>query len=106
MGEVELENISSLPLEITYRMTPLQYLNLIVTDRAGRVVSEGRFGDRFAPTRESFVLRLPPGGKFTASVHLLVTLPQVPVPAGTYTVQAVYEYSGVRAVSEAVQVNV
>ena len=47
-GEVELENQSTAPLEISYQMTVLQYLNLMVTDANGRVVSEGHFGDRFA----------------------------------------------------------
>jgi hypothetical protein len=106
MAEVELENVSAAPLEIAYRMTPLQYLNLVVTGAGGRVVSEGHFGDRFAPTLEPRVLRLPPGGTFTATVHLFATVPVDPVPAGTYTVQAVYGYEGVRAQSEAVEVTV
>src|SRR6267378_4485132 len=49
-GEVELENLSATPLEIRYRMTALQYLNLVVTTSDGTVMSEGHFGDRFAPT--------------------------------------------------------
>jgi hypothetical protein len=106
MGEVELENVSATPLEIAYRMTPLQYLNLVVTDSGGRVVSEGHFGDRFAPTLDPLVLRLPPGATFTATVHLFATVPLDPVPAGTYTVQAVYEHDGLRAVSESVKVTV
>jgi hypothetical protein len=105
-GEVELENQSAAPLEIRYQMTVLQNLNLVVTDGQGRVVSEGHFGDRFAPTLETQVLRLAPGEKFTASIHLFATVPSDPVPAGTYRVQAVYEYNGFRAVSEPVQVTV
>jgi hypothetical protein len=105
-GEVELENRSSAPLEIAYRMTPLQYLNLVVTDSDGRVVSEGHFGDRFAPTLEPQILRLGPGEKFTANVHLLATVRCDPIRPGTYNVQAVYEYNGFRAVSEVVRVTV
>jgi hypothetical protein len=103
-GEVELENQSASPLEISYQMTVLQYLNLAVTAADGRVVSEGHFGDRFAPTLEPQVLRLAPGQKFTANIHLLATVRDDAIPPGTYWVQAVYEYNGFRAVSEPVQV--
>jgi hypothetical protein len=106
MAEVELENVSTAPLEIAYRMTVLQYLNLVVTRADGRIVSEGHFGDRFAPTLEPHVLRLEPGEKFTANVHLFATVPRDPVPSGTYAVQAVYEYDGFRATSDPVCVSV
>jgi hypothetical protein len=106
MAEVELENVSAGPLEISYQMTALQYLNLVVTDAAGRVVSEGHFGDRFAPTLEPQILRLEAGARFTADVSLFATLRQWPVPSGTYAVRAVYEYNGSRAVSEPVEVTV
>ena len=106
MAEVELENVSTAPLEIAHRMTVLQYLNLVVTRVDGGVVSEGHFGDRFAPTLEPLVLRLEPGEKFTANVHLFATMRCDPVPPGTYMVQAVYDYDGFRAVSGLVQVTV
>ena len=104
MGEVELENLSAVPLEIAYWMTALQYLHLIVTGPDGRTLSEGHFGDRFAPTKEPLLLRLEPGEKFTANVHLFATVPQTPVPPGTYTIRAVYEYKTIRAMSDPVQV--
>jgi hypothetical protein len=106
LGEVELENVSAKPLEIVYRMTVLQYLNLVVTAPDGRVVSEGHFGDRFAPTLEPMVLRLEPGEKFRANVHLFATVLCDPIPPGTYLVQAVYDCNGSRAVSEPVLVTV
>jgi hypothetical protein len=99
-GEVELENLSATPLEIRYRMTALQYLNLVVTTADGTVMSEGHFGDRFAPTLEPAVLRLEPGEKFTADVHLFATIRIAPIPPGSYSVQAVYAYNGFRAVSD------
>jgi hypothetical protein len=105
-GEVELENVSAAPLELAYRMTVLQYLNLIVTNADGVVVSQGHFGDRFAPTLEPLVLRLAPGEKFTTDVHLFATVPCDPIPPGRYLVQAVYEYHGHRSVSEPLQVTV
>ena len=65
MAEVELENVSTAPLEIAHRMTVLQYLNLVATKADGSIASEGHFGDRFAPTLEPRVLRLEPGEKFS-----------------------------------------
>jgi hypothetical protein len=106
MGEVELENVSAKPLEIVYRMTALQYLNLVVTTPDGRVVSEGHFGDRFAPTLAPMALRLEPGDKFRANVHLFATVHCEPIPPGRYLVQAVYDCNGFRAVSEPVPVMV
>jgi hypothetical protein len=106
LGELELENVSARPLEIVYRMTVLQYLNLVVTAPDGRVVSEGHFGDRFAPTLEPTVLRLEPGEKFRANVHLFATVPCEQIPPGTYVVQAVYDCNGFRAVSEPLPVTV
>lgn len=99
-------NLSDHTLEIAYRMTVFQFLNLVVVTPTGRVVSEGHFGDRFAPTSEPEVLRLEPGESFAATVHLLATIRNQPVPSGTYLVQAMYEYNGLRAVSEPVEVTV
>lgn len=104
MGEVELENRSSDPLEIAYHMTALQHLNLVIRKPSGEVVSEGHFGDRFAPTAAATGLRLMPGEKFTANVHLLATAPRQGLPPGVYLIQAVYECDGLRAVSEPLQV--
>ncbi len=99
MGEVELENHSTLPLEIEYTMTPLQFLELVVRGPGG-VVSEGHFSDRFSPTREPAVLRLLPGEKFTSDVALLATVPRDKRQPGTYTVQAAYRFQGVRVPAE------
>src|SRR5260370_23059194 len=71
MGEVELENCSDVPLQIEYTMTPLQFFELEVIGPDGAIVSEGRFSDRFSPTRGTAVLRWLPGEKFTADVSLL-----------------------------------
>jgi hypothetical protein len=99
-GEVELENASSDVLEIEFRMSRLQYLNLIVTDARGQVVSEGHYGDIFSPMAESYTWRLQPGEKYIGPVSLLGTVPEEKIEPGEYTVQAVYEYKDLRAVSE------
>jgi hypothetical protein len=106
LAEIELQNVSAVPLEIAYRMTVLQYLNLIVTRADGQVISQGHFGDRFAPTFEPRRLRLEPGATFTATVHLFATVTCDRPPPGRYTIQAVYEYDGFRAVSNPVQLAV
>src|ERR1017187_893812 len=104
MAEIELENLSDAPLEIEYRLTALQYLNLLVYDSTETVVSQYHFADRFSPTFEPNFLRLAPGEKFTANVHLFATAPDSMKVPGTYSVQAIYEYNGFRAVSEPVEV--
>jgi hypothetical protein len=106
MGEVELQNLSARAVDIPYWMTALQYLHLVVTRSDGAVLSEGHFGDRFAPTLEPLVLHLEPGDKFTAIVPLFATVAHPPLPPGTYLVQAVYEYNGFRAVSDPLPVAV
>src|SRR5947209_7282942 len=99
-GEVELENASPNVLAIENEMHPLQYLNLVVTDATGTVLSVGSYGDIFSPRGRIDTLRLAPGAKYSHTVPLLGTLPQEKRLPGTYTVQAVYECNGLRAVSE------
>jgi hypothetical protein len=106
MGELELENLSPGAVEIRYQMSPLQYLELTVTGPSGAVVSEGHFGDRFSPMAAERVLRLQPGEKFSGQVALLATVPREKRSPGVYRVQAVYEYNGIRAVSDPVPVTV
>jgi hypothetical protein len=103
-GEVELENTSSEVVEIEVRTSPLQYLDLVVTDAAGNVLSDSFYGDLFSPLAEPYLLRLQPGERFTAPVSLLGNVPEGKWHPGEYTVQAVYDYRGVRAVSEPLQV--
>jgi hypothetical protein len=98
-GEVELENLSSTPIEIELEMSPFQHLNLVVTDSEGAVVSDGHYGNRFSPLAERVLWRLQPGQKYTHTVSLLGTVP-VPLRPGVYTVRAVYQYKTLKAVSE------
>jgi hypothetical protein len=100
MGEVELENCSDAPLEIEYTMPPLQFFELEVIGPGGGVVSEGHFSDRFSPTRETAVLRLMPGEKFTSNVSLLATVPRDKRLPGGYTVRASYCFQGRRVTAE------
>lgn len=98
-GEFELENTSSAAVEIEVRCSPLQYLDLVVHDESGAVVSDSYYGEQFSPLEEAYTLRLQPGEKFTGPVSLLGTVPEEKRRPGSYTVQAVYEYGGLRAVS-------
>lgn len=104
MGELEITNRSPDAIEIEHCMSPLQYLELEVTDAAGRVVSEGHFSDRLSPSLEVLVLRLLPGEMFVATVPLLATLPREQRVAGVYFVRAIYEHPNLRAVSDPVTV--
>lgn len=104
VGVLELENQSSAPLDIEYTLTPLQFLEFVVTGPDGAVASTGHFADRFSPSLEPSVLRLSPGGTFVARVPLLGTVLAENRRPGTYHVRAVYEYNGLRAVSEPVEI--
>jgi len=100
MAEVELENCSDAPLDIEYTMTPLQFFELEVIGPDGAIVSEGRFSDRFSPTRDTAVLRLRPGDKLTANVSLLATVPRDKRPPGRYTVQGSFCLKDSRVMAE------
>jgi hypothetical protein len=106
LGELELENLSAQAIEIRYQMSPLQYLDLLVTRPSGGVVSERRFGDRFSPRAEEQVLRLGPGEKFISDVPLLGTVPREKRSPGLYLVQAFYETPAIKAASDPVEVRV
>jgi hypothetical protein len=99
-GEIELENSSPDVIEIATDRHPLQYLNLVVTDASGNVLSEGHYGDVFSPRGRIDTLRLTPGAKYHHVVFLLETLPRQKRLPGTYTVRAVYEYDGLTVISE------
>jgi hypothetical protein len=103
-GEVELENTSSAIVDIEVRSSPLQYLNLMVTDSAGKVVSDSFYGDQFSPVAEPYTLRLRSGEKFTAPVSLLGNACCAQRRPGVYLVQAIFEYNGLRAVSNSLNV--
>jgi hypothetical protein len=99
-GEIELQNSSPGFLAIETDRHPLQYLHLVVTDARGDVLSEGHYGDLFSPRGKMETLRLAPGAKYQHLVSLLGALPPEKRLPGTYSVQAVYEYKGMKAVSE------
>jgi hypothetical protein len=99
-----LENVSEDAVEIEVFMHPLQYLDLIVIDSAGARVPSHPYGDLFSPREKSYFLRLGPGERYTHPVSLLGNVPQEKRLPGTYTVRAVYEYHGLKAVSEPLEV--
>jgi hypothetical protein len=103
-GELELENTSSSVLEIEVSASPLQYLNLVVTDAAGNLVSDSFYGDFFSPLANPYTLRLEPGETFTGPVSLMGNVCEEKQQPGEYTVHAVYEYNGLRVASEPLHV--
>lgn len=105
-GEVELENIGEEVLEIPVDRSPWQYLNLIITDASGAVVSESFYGDQFGPLAEPYVLRLKPREQFTGPVLLLGNFCADKRQPGTYLVRAVYEWNGHKAVSAPLEVDI
>lgn len=105
-GELELENQSEDPIDIRYQMSPLQYLDFVVVGPNGKKISGRRFGDQFSPMCEELTLRLAPGEKFLHDVPLLGTVSDEDRLPGVYKVQAIYEYGGIRAESQAITVKV
>jgi hypothetical protein len=97
---VVLENVSSTAVEIEYDRHPLQYLDMVVTGPGGAVVSAGHYGDIFSPLGRTSALRLEPGQQFTHNVSLLGRTPQAEERPGTYVARAIYQYKGLRVVSE------
>src|SRR6266852_3489039 len=87
-GEVEVENTGLTVLEVEVRTSPLQYLNLIVADADGSVISDSFYGDQFSPLAEQYTLRLQPGEKFTGPVSFLGNVPEKLWQPGEYRVQA------------------
>jgi hypothetical protein len=103
-GEVELENPSAEAAEIEIDMHPLQYLNLVVTDAGGTVVSSSHYGDIFSPLGEKHVFRLAPGARYTHNVFLLETVAKEKRIPGRYQVQAVYQSGGLTAGSAPLEI--
>jgi hypothetical protein len=105
-GEVELENVSQKAIEIEVTMHPLQYLDLVITDANGKLVEASPYGNIFSPREVSYVFRLAPGEKYTHNVSLLGNVPQEKQAPGKYSVKAFYEYEGLMAVSDPVEVEI
>lgn len=105
-GEVEIENICPQVIEIEVRMHPLQYLSIEITDAAGNPVPASPYSDIFSPHETSYIFRLAPGEKYIHNVGLLGGVPKEKQLPGTYTVRAVYQYKGLKAVSEPLQVQI
>lgn len=103
-GEFVLINNSSAAVEIPYNCSPLQYLNLLVRDESGALVSTYSYGEIFSPGLETCLLRLNPGERFTHRVSLLGTVGQPLRRGGRYTITAVYHYDGMKAVSAPITV--
>jgi hypothetical protein len=105
-GEVEIDNVSSHVIEIEVRMHPLQYLHLEIVDACGNPVPAFPYGDFFSPREIPYIFRLAPGEKYIHNVGLLNGVPDEKQLPGTYTVRAVYEYPGMKAVSEPLEVQI
>ena len=105
-GEVELENVSGKELAIEFQMTLLQYLDLRVTNRRGEVVSSWYYGNCFSPSERPLTLCLQPGEKAVRPVGLLSNVPEDKQTPGRYTIQAIYAYNNIRAVSNPLEIEI
>ena len=102
-GEVEIENVSDEPIEIVIQASELEHLDLLVTNDRGEVVSAFHYGIIFSPFSLGHTWQLLPGHKLVRSVNLLATVPEEKRKPGRYSVQAVYVYEQLHAVSERIE---
>ena len=102
-GKLELANYATRALHIAFDPNPLEYLRLTITDPYGTVTDEGYDEFTLSGTRH---LRLSPGERFSLTVNLLNTIPVGEITVGAYTVEAVYDYDGVRSRADPVRVEV
>ena len=66
----------------------------------GRVLSEWPYSDIFSPLEKTYLWRFQPGETFIHPVGFTSNVRREKLEPGEYTVQAVYEYNGLRAVSK------
>jgi hypothetical protein len=99
-GTIELENASPDVIEIETDRHPLQYLNLVVTDGEGNLLSERHYGDTFSPQGSITAFQLPPGATYQHVVSLFATVPEAKRSSGRYSIQAVFDYDGLEVASE------
>src|SRR5262245_54938166 len=85
-GVFTLTNTSTKRLTIVYGRSPLEHLDLVITDKAGKTVSEGRYGDLFAPFAEPQTLLLEPGRTFSPSLAPLAVVRRENRKVGEYRV--------------------
>jgi len=74
-AEVEIKNTSKEDICITYNNNPFEFLDLEVTDPAGKKISEGKYSDRFSPSsvgpgKEQLILR--PNETYRGAVAVFV----------------------------------
>jgi hypothetical protein len=106
-GEIEIENTAATEVTIECQISFWQYLDIRITDAAGNVVPAWHYGDCFSPPEKSFVVRLQPGEKVTHPVALLGNVSEdMKLTPGRYTIQAIYEYKTIRAVSNLLEIEI
>ena len=107
-GRVEIKNISKQEIVITYNTSPWEFLDLEVADPTGKVISDGKYGDRFSPSTiiAERIVTLRPGDVFTRAVDVFGSSKETDrMTPGIYRVVAVFGYNEVLAKSDPVMLN-
>ena len=108
-GEVEIKNTGKQDITITYNSSPWEFLNLEVTNPVGKMISGGKYGDRFSPSSPTPEMQiiLRPGETFRRAVQVFGNSKEGDLTKpGVYRVVAVFEYEKLRAVAAPVMLNV
>jgi hypothetical protein len=88
-GLIELKNISTQPVEITWKAHPLENLNIIVRDQQGNEVPTIFYGTIFSPSLQIHTLRLAPGESYAHTVSVFGSVIDHVVAPGIYHASAV-----------------
>ncbi len=103
-GKLELAVYSTRVLLVAFNEHLLQYLRFTITSPLGEVF-EGPYAS-FGPLAPTHHHRFSPGERMSVRVNLLNTIAADQITVGAYTVEAVYDYDGVRSRADPVRVEV
>ncbi len=108
-GEVAIKNTGKHDIVITYNANPWEFLDLDVTNPAGKKISDGKYGGRFSPlspkAQQQIVLK--PGETYRGAVEVFGNSKENDrTTPGAYKVTAVFEYNKLRAIADPVVINI
>ena len=107
MAQIALKNEGSNRVEIEWYSDPLQYLNITFRRADGSDIPSIPYGLLFAPYAPApQVLRLLPGEIYQRTVNLLAVVKEGEVSAGRYSLRAIYNYDGITAISDTVEISI
>lgn len=109
VGEVVIRNTGDRDISFLYNTNPWEYLNLDVTDPAGKNITRRMYGERFSPSSPTpkRLLKLGPGESYKGPVNIFGTTDDADLRAkGVYRFKAIFEIHNDRVSSEQVPLEI